>query len=243
MAATARPRLLVVWDFDRSFLEGDCEWSTFEHFGLHDEARTLSRSPEFAGRWPACTDHLFGLLAAGRGDGHPPVSRAELCEVVGALPPIPAMRAVADAIGAARAAGLPVEQRVLSDANTTLIEVVLEKLGLREAFTTVLSNESRWEGERLRAGPFLSPEEAAAQTLATEGGVRTKYCPANLCKGAVVASWLEELQPESCVYIGDGRGDYGAGVQLREGGQDLLCAREDYPLHKLLQGGAAEDGT
>ena len=36
-------------------------------------------------------------------------------------------------------------------------------------------------------------------------------------------------------------GDYGAGVQLRPE-QDLLCARADYPLHKLFQGQAAADG-
>ena len=235
-----RPRLLVVWDFDRSFIDGDCEWSTFEHFGLGSEARRLSRSAEFAGRWPACTDSLFGMLAAGE-NGRAPVSRAELCEVVAGLKPFPAMQKVADVIAGARAAGLPVEQRVLSDANTTLIDVILQQLQLREAFSAVVSNESHWDGERLRAAPFLSPDEAAAQTAAVDGGVRTQYCPANLCKGAVVASWLAELQPERCIYIGDGRGDYGAAVQLREG-KDLLCARADYPLHSLLQGQAAADG-
>eukprot|EP01043_Picozoa_sp_COSAG02_P039799 COSAG02_NODE_3168_length_7242_cov_2.120118_6_plen_226_part_00 len=189
----------------------------------------------------AGTDHLFGLLASGRAPVSAPVTRAELCEVVGSLQPIPAMREVADAIAVARAAGLPVEQRVLSDANITLIEVVLQQLRLRDAFSCIVSNGSHWEGERLRAAPFLSPDVATAQSSAVEGGVRTSYCPANLCKGAVVASWLAELRPERCIYIGDGRGDYSAGVQLRPE-RDLLCARADYPLHKLLQGQAAVDG-
>ncbi len=150
------------------------------------------------------------------------------------------MREVADALAVARAAGLPVEQRILSDANMTLIEVILQQLQLHDAFSTIVSNVSHWEGDRLRAAPFLSPEEAAAQTAAVDGGVRTTYCPANLCKGAVVRSWLAELEPERCIYIGDGRGDYSAGVQLRAK-SDLLCARADYPLHKLLQGQAAAD--
>ena len=78
--------LLVVWDFDRSFIDGDCEWSTFEHFGLGDAAKQLSRSPEFVGRWPACTDRLFEMLADGHGDDRAPVTRAKLCEVRGGRP-------------------------------------------------------------------------------------------------------------------------------------------------------------
>ena len=56
-----------------------------------------------------------------------------------------------------------------------------------------------------------------------------------------MAEWLAELDPERCIYVGDGRGDYGAGVQLRAD-SDLLCVRADYPLHALLQGQAVADG-
>ena len=174
MASPVPPRLLVVWDFDRSFLQEDCEWSTFDHFGLEPEARRLSQT-EFQGRWPACTDFLFGKLAAGW-EGQAPVSKAELCAAVATLDgtqPIPAMRAAAEAVGAARAAGVAVEQRVLSDANTALIDVVLEQQGLREVFTTVLSNPAWWEGERLRAEPYLAVGEAAKLPPATDpGGLR-----------------------------------------------------------------------
>ena len=221
----ARPKLLLVWDFDRSFLQEDCEWSTFAHFGIDDRASQLAGGA-FKGRWPACTDLLFDEISKR------PVTREQLCEIVGSLEPWPAMRQVAEAVGAAAAQGLAVEQRVLSDANTELIEIVLARQGLREAFSTVLSNPARWEGDRLRVGPYLAQGSAAQLAPASSGGPRTRFCPPNLCKGAVLRRWLQELAPERCVYVGDGRGDYGAAVQLREG--DQLWARQDFPLHELL---------
>ena len=221
----ARPKLLLVWDFDRSFLQEDCEWSTFAHFGIDDRASQLAGGA-FKGRWPACTDLLFDEISKR------PVTKEQLCEIVGSLEPWPAMRQVAEAVGAAAAQGLAVEQRVLSDANTELIEIVLARQGLREAFSTVLSNPARWEGDRLRVEPYLAQGVAAQLAPASSGGPRTKYCPPNLCKGAVLRRWLQELAPERCVYVGDGRGDYGAAVQLREG--DQLWARQDFPLHELL---------
>ena len=48
-------------------------------------------------------------------------------------------------------------------------------------------------------------------------------CPDNLCKGAVLERWMDELKPARCVYIGDGGGDFCTATRLRTG--DFVLAR------------------
>ena len=212
--------LLLVWDFDRSFLQDDCEWGTLAKFGLDQEARKLSQD-EFKGRWPALTNELWGRLAQ---DG---ITRQQLSARVAELQPCMQMLRTARAVDAARARGTPVRQRVLSDANTEFIRIILAQLGLQEAVEKVVSNPASWDGDRLRVEPLLGDGVADGLPAA----LRTEHCPPNLAKGAVLASWLAdepELAASTVVYIGDGRGDFGAAVQLRE--DDVLCAREGETL-------------
>jgi hypothetical protein len=192
--------LLLVWDFDRSFLQDDCEWGTLEMFGLAEEARQLSRT-DFQGRWPALTNQLWGRLAA---DG---VTRQQLTSRVAGLQPCAQMLRAARAVEAARAMGAPVRQRVLSDANTEFIDIILLRLGLQSpAVEMVVSNPACWDGERLQVEPFLG----AGVADGLPPSLRTEFCPPNLAKGAVLAGWLAqepELAASTVIYIGDGKGD------------------------------------
>jgi len=58
-------------------------------------------------------------------------------------------------------------------------------------------------------------------------------CPPNLCKGAVLSSWLAASRTAPlCVYVGDGGGDYCAASRLMPG--DVLLAR-GAPHDRLLE--------
>lgn len=58
-------------------------------------------------------------------------------------------------------------------------------------------------------------------------------CPTNLCKGAVLTKWLEELAPGTKVlYVGDGSGDFCPALRLDEA--SVVMARSE-PHDRLLR--------
>jgi len=88
--------------------------------------------------------------------------------------------------------------------------------GIADAFTIVVTNvASTDDSGRVRILPY--------QPLDVPHGCR--FCPANLCKGAVMDRWLAEFgdaRPR-CIYVGDGEGDFCPSMRLAS--TDVLCAR------------------
>lgn len=55
----------------------------------------------------------------------------------------------------------------------------------------------------------------------------------------VLRPWLEALPAgATALYVGDGKGDFGAAVQLRP--QDVLCVRRGFAMHKIVKRQPAE---
>ena len=87
-----------------------------------------------------------------------------------------------------------------------------------DEFSTVVTNPAEFDDAgRLHVRPHQPDETPHA----------CPHCPINLCKGAVMERWLEELAPSRCVYVGDGGGDFCPSTRLRSG--DAVLARRAPP--------------
>jgi pyridoxal phosphate phosphatase PHOSPHO2 len=196
---------LVVWDFDWSLINENSD--TYVVHQLDPSGRiwnAAERKLRGGIGWTELMDWAVGELHAA---GHAPSA------IHGSLAAVPVLDGALQAVAAASAAGA--EQRILSDANTVYIGSVLESRGLAREFADVVTNPASFdEAGRLRVSPHQPANEPH----------RCPNCPPNLCKGAVLARWLDELAPATCVYVGDGGGDYCPATRLRAG--DTLLARQ-----------------
>eukprot|EP00960_Hanusia_phi_P035810 751958-Hanusia_phi.AAC.2 len=115
-----------------------------------------------------------------------------------------------------------VELRILSDANNWFISTVLQSNGLDKYITKIVSNVAEVDGGFLRVKPYHTSPHPEGSTS-----------PANLCKGRVMRSWLNEVRWDQVVYCGDGPGDFEGAVNVPLSGK--ILARKDWPLHRLLE--------
>ena len=208
---------LVVWDFDWSLVNENTDTFVIEQLdaAVMQQTETKCRTSH-SRRWTQLMDWALGQLSAA---GHSPQAIRDT------LVKLPVMDGALQAVASARAAGA--EQRILSDANEVYISTILGARGLTEAFSTVVTNGAAFDAAgRLRVRPHQPP------SLPHD----CPRCPANLCKGAVLERWLAELAPATCVYIGDGGGDFCPATKLRAG--DVLLARRaphDSLLHRCRE--------
>jgi pyridoxal phosphate phosphatase PHOSPHO2 len=61
------------------------------------------------------------------------------------------------------------------------------------------------------------------------------YCMKNICKGDIMKQLMSQGGYERVWYVGDGKNDYCAAVQLRPGNQDCVFIREGHEFQKLLE--------
>ena len=206
-------KALVVWDFDWSLINENSDTYVIEELDTSGEVMDAVEGKEGAGEgWTALMDWAVGELHA---RGHAPQALRE------ALSNVPVLSGALEAVAAAQEAGA--EQRILSDANDVYIATVLQARGLEGAFAHVETNPAEFDdADRLHIRP---PQPADTPH-------DCPLCPPNLCKGAVIERWLDELKPTRCVYVGDGGGDFCPATRLRVG--DTLCARQA-PHNALLR--------
>lgn len=111
---------------------------------------------------------------------------------------------------------------IISDSNTYFIEYLLSNAGLKRVFSEIHTNPAYWNDfEQLCVAYYHNHS--------------CKRCPANLCKGKVLKTYLEQNNAvdKNVIYVGDGHGDYCPTLQLH--GKDYVFARENYTLLKLLR--------
>ena len=209
----AKPDVLVVWDFDYSLIDENSDTFVVEKLDASGDIwREAERKLRRGTQWTALMDWCAGELHSA---GHAPQAIRE------ALAAAPMLDGALGAVAAARAAGA--EQRILSDANEVYIETVLRSRELTSDFPVVVTNPAKFdEAGRLHIQPHQPLDQPH----------RCPNCPSNLCKGAVLQRWLDELSPARCVYVGDGGGDFCPATKLRPG--DTLLARRA-PHDSLLR--------
>ena len=193
---THRPTHLIVFDFDWSLVNENSD--TYVVHAL-DPSGTIWATAEKrltqGMQWTALMDWMAGELHAA---GH---TAADMQAALARLPVLPSALA---ALTLARQHGA--EMRILSDANSVYIAWILDALGLADAFAAVVTNPAEAGADgRLRI--------RAHQPLDAPHGC--PLCPTNLCKGAVMQTWLDEMRRGRDVpgdvrvgYVGDGGGDF-----------------------------------
>lgn len=114
---------------------------------------------------------------------------------------------------------------VVSDSNSIFINTILDSKGLLSSIKAVYTNPAEFdETGCLRIRPYHQHN--------------CKSCPANLCKGAVLRTFLEQQEKLGITYsriflVGDGSNDFcpvpGLGVD------DVVFPRQGYRLLRMIQ--------
>lgn len=279
---TQQPKLLV-WDFDWSMINNNCDVWVLTHLdALHSQRQasevtavqatsTLaaahdskgSTAPQVATHKPSISSMNLGDIqrnwthaarhggsaVSPRSDAAAPATWTDgmhglfqeaalrghtIHEIRAAMAAIPVFDGVVECIRSLHEGGC-VRQIILSDANTHLIQVWLQEMGVQQCFSHIISNHGtvlpldpgQPEQHALHVEP-LQPKSAPHGCL--------NPCPPNLCKGGILLAFLaSEFGPDSAqwpqmAYVGDGRGDLCALLQLPAGGTAMV--RGGYPLDK-----------
>jgi pyridoxal phosphate phosphatase PHOSPHO2 len=212
-APSTTPKPLVVWDFDWSLVDENTDTYVIERCDPSQRTWEAGRQMLACGErgWTELMDWALGELH------HSGVTSENIREV---LESVPILDAALKAVSVAREAGAT--QNILSDANSVYISTILSKHNISDSFGQVVTNPATADADgrlRVRAHQQGEPHQCP-------------HCPPNLCKGAVLQRWLDGCPGCTCVYVGDGQGDFCPATRLRTG--DVLIARRE-PHDGLLR--------
>ncbi|KAM7264118.1 hypothetical protein ACFE04_001801 [Oxalis oulophora] len=204
--------IIVVFDFDKTIIDVDSDNWMIDELGFTD---MFNHAPS--------SYHALEFRY-GQDDGEIHAQGKTIQDISAVLKRIPIHPRVVSAIKEARALGC--ELRILSDANTFFIQVILEHLGLRECFSEINTNPGFVDGEgRLNISPYVD------FTNCPHGCPNP--CPPNMCKGVILERIQASLGAEKImIYLGDGLGDYCSSLRLKE--KDYLMTRKDFPVWTLI---------
>ncbi|KAL0014935.1 hypothetical protein SO802_002004 [Lithocarpus litseifolius] len=205
---------VVVFDFDRTIIDGDSDNRVITEMGLTG----LFNKLRFNLPWNSLMDRMLEEL-------HSQGKTVE--DIKECLKGTPLDQHIIAAIKAAHALGC--ELRIISDANLFYIETILEHQGVWGCFSRIDTNPSFVDEEgRLRILPFHD-------LSSTPHGC--KLCPPNMCKGLVIdqiQASVSDSGEKRIIYLGDGNGDYCPTLKLGE--IDFVMPRKKYPLWKHIHG-------
>lgn len=199
---------MVVFDFDRTIIDGDSDNCVVTEMGLTSLFNQLRSSLPWNSLMNRMMEELHSL-----GKTTEDIAK---CLKRASLDPC-----IIAAIKSAHSLGC--DLRVISDANQFFIETILEHHGVLGCFSKINTNPSFVDEEgRLRIFPFhdlsLSPHGC-------------KLCPSNMCKSLVIdqiRASVSESGKKRFIYLGDGSGDYCPTLKLGE--SDYVMPRKNYPL-------------
>lgn len=205
--------IVVVFDFDRTLIDGDSDSWVVTQMGLTPLFNQLfSTLP-----WNSLMDRMMEELhLQGKTD-------ADIADCLIRTPLHP--RKIA-AIKSAHAIGC--DLRIISDANQFFIEKILEHHGLLECFSQIVTNPCLVDNTgRLRILPYhdlRSPPHGCS------------FCPSNMCKGRIIdqiRAATSQNEKKVFIYLGDGKGDLCPSLKLGEG--DYVMPRKEYPLWNWIR--------
>ncbi|KAE8665118.1 Inorganic pyrophosphatase 3 [Hibiscus syriacus] len=212
-----------------TFMDGLKSWAKneLERMGVKELSKALTTAES--------------LIELGVKKSKPPKSQAEdrmmkelhsqgtrVEDIVAILKRAPIHTRIIEAIKLAHALGC--DLKIVSDANTFLIETILKHRGMEECFSEIHTNPSFVDEEgRLRIFPHHD------FTKSSRGRVHSS-CPPNMCKGTVIekiqASLSMEDQKKTIIYFGDGLGDFCPSLKLGDG--EYVMPRNGFPVWDLI---------
>ncbi|KAM7253888.1 hypothetical protein ACFE04_031570 [Oxalis oulophora] len=203
--------IIAVFDFDKTIIDVDSDNWVIDELGFTDLFNKLLPTMP----WNSVMDKMMMEIHA---------QGKTIEDISAVLRRIPIHPRIVPAIKEARALGC--ELRILSDANTFFIEVILEHLGLRECFSEINTNPGFVDEEgRLRISPYVDFNNCSHGC--------PNPCPPNMCKGVILERIQASLGAEKImIYLGDGLGDYCSSLRLKE--KDYLMPRKDFPVWNLI---------
>ncbi|PON50420.1 Pyridoxal phosphate phosphatase-related [Parasponia andersonii] len=201
---------VVVFDFDRTIIDGDSDRWVITEMGLTQLFNELRPTMP----WNSLMDRMMMELHS---QGKTSSDIAECLRKAAIHPHIIAAIKSAHVLGC--------ELRIISDANQFYIETILEHHDLLGYFSRISTNPTFIDEEkRLKIFPF--------HDLSSPHGC--DLCPPNMCKGLVIdqirASTSESWR--KFIYLGDGNGDFCPTLKLAKG--DHVMPRKNYPLWKRI---------
>ncbi|ODN73247.1 hypothetical protein L202_07800 [Cryptococcus amylolentus CBS 6039] len=221
---------LIVFDFDWSFVDQDTDRWVFEV--LSTELRRLLQTRKSGGS--QCTPDVVNETMKDlyeRG-----FKKEQVLEALRILPFHPAMKR---AVLAYKGRDANNSLLCLSNSNEVYISTILEKHGLTDLFTDVITNPAHWSesapdhliiGRRL---PATEPPHGC-----------TVGCLANMCKGDELSTYLAAHGGidsfKKIVYVGDGGNDFCPLLRMRKG--DWACVRKGMELHGRIKEEGAKCG-
>ncbi|KAI9191819.1 hypothetical protein LWI28_013963 [Acer negundo] len=200
--------LVVVFDFDRTMIEGDSDDWVVTQMGLTQIFNQLRRTLP----WNSLMDRMMEEL-------HSLDKTVE--DIANCLRLTPFDSHMIEAIKSAHSLGC--DLKIISDANQFFIETILEHHGLLGCFSEIYTNPTFVDANgKLRILPYHN------SALAHHG---CNLCPSNLCKGVVLNDICTSALghgKKRFIYLGDGRGDICPTLKLVDG--DYVMPRKNYPL-------------
>ncbi|ORX40538.1 phosphatase phospho-type [Kockovaella imperatae] len=223
-------KTLVVFDFDWSFVDQDTDRWVFEV--LSTKLRRLLETRKSAGSQctPDVVNDTMGDLAE---EGF---TKDQVLDALRILPFHPAMRR---AVLGLRERNPNVEYLCLSNSNEVYISTILERHGLTDLFSNIITNPASWNSSnsnRLDIGrrvPANGPQHDCKVG-----------CLANMCKGEELEAYISERggrsSYEKIVYIGDGGNDFCPLLRMKEG--DWALVRKNMELDARIKNEGEKEG-
>ncbi|KAI3421687.1 uncharacterized protein J3R85_011876 [Psidium guajava] len=204
--------VVVVFDFDRTLIDGDSDSWVVTEMGLTHLFRELRSTMP----WTSLMNRMMvELHSQGKA-----VEDIEDC-----LKRMPLHPRVIESIRAVHRHGC--DLRIISDANRFFIETILKHHGLLGCFSEIVTNPTFVDAEgRLNIVPF---HDSASSPHGCN------LCPPNMCKGLVlkrIQAADSEFKKRRLIYLGDGKGDYCPCLRL--GTRDFVVPRKSFPLWNLI---------
>ncbi|XVF74438.1 hypothetical protein PTKIN_Ptkin13bG0110300 [Pterospermum kingtungense] len=203
--------IVVVFDFDKTIIDCDCDNWVIDELGFTDLFNQLLPTMP----WNSLMDKMMKSVHE---------QGKTITDIVEVLKRTPMHPRIVPAIKSAHALGC--ELRILSDANLFFIETILEHLGLRECFSEITTNPSFVDEQgRLRIFPY---HDFTKTSHGCNG-----LCPPNMCKGMIIERIQASLEGnKKIIYLGDGIGDYCPSLRLEEA--DYMMPRKNFPVWDLI---------
>lgn len=202
---------LLIFDFDWSLVNENSDTWVIEQCApqIYDNVKALRCNMQ----WTVLMNHAVNLMMTQHG--------VSLVDIAAALHRIPVFDEVIDILTYCHHQGI--DMAIISDANTYYIDEILNHLNIRQYFKYIVTNTAYVKDSLLRIQAYQSSVTPHNCTL----------CPINLCKGVALDSLLKEYNGCRVAYVGDGGGDFCPALRLTP--HDVICCRENWTLHKMIQ--------
>ncbi|PVG01207.1 hypothetical protein CPB86DRAFT_699888 [Serendipita vermifera] len=208
--------ILIVFDFDWSFVDQDTDRWVFEvnSLGLRRKMENLESTVQW-------TDVVAMMLRDGHSKG---MTREDIENALKILPVHPAM---IRAVNHLKKSEDPVVTFFcLSNSNEVFIDTILKDKKLDDLFYRITTNPAEWQDDgllvvRRRIDPN-GPQHSC-----------TVGCSPNMCKGEELSAFLNEhSEYDQVIYVGDGSNDFCPVLRLRK--QDMVLARVSRGLQRRI---------